>query len=239
MLDKNYGDRTQDVFRNMPVFIPIWWGHYDPGFGKVSPKPAGAPILYGWWQAAYQELDFAASIATGVQTFSSKVVGNINDFTSSITSVTNPPPKVSTSTYKGGGGLVVVTAVSALVHAPVLDVLVLVQVVVARFIAQLLYGEQLNLNYRKIKNQGNWRNSPLFPKPGLFHFDYQENGERSRVHLRIDQDGSGLLLVNASRVMHLNPTAALMTYLILQKTPQELAVNSLAKTFNVAADRTN
>ena len=79
--------------------------------------------------------------------------------------------------------------------------------------------------------------SPFFPKPGLLHFDYQENGERSRVHLRIDQDGSGLLLVNASRVMHLNPTAALMVYLILQKTPQELAVNSLVKTFNVPVDR--
>ncbi len=97
MLDKNYEGRTQDVFRNIPVFIPIWWGHYDPSFGRGAAAPAtvtGAPHVGG--------ADFTKSITTGVQTFSSKVVGNINDFTSRITSVTNPPPKVETSSSKGG-----------------------------------------------------------------------------------------------------------------------------------------
>jgi radical SAM protein with 4Fe4S-binding SPASM domain len=70
------------------------------------------------------------------------------------------------------------------------------------------------------------------PRTGLFHFDYQDQGERSRIHLRIDSDGSGLLLVNASRIMHLNPTAAVMAYLILQKTPQESAISSLTKVFD-------
>jgi hypothetical protein len=107
MLDKNYGDRTEDVFRNTPIFVPTWWGHYDPGFGKVSSKPGGMPI--GTAGGAHVPgADFAASMAAGVQNFSGKVVGNINDFTSSITSITNPPPKVSTSSskggYKGGGG---------------------------------------------------------------------------------------------------------------------------------------
>ena len=104
MLDKNYGDRTQDVFRNSPVFIPVWWGHFDPGLGRVAARPGGAPISTGGGTARVPGADFAASMATGVQTFSSKVVGNINDFTSSITSITNPPPKVTTSTYKSGGG---------------------------------------------------------------------------------------------------------------------------------------
>ena len=107
MLDKNYGDRTEDVFRNTPIFVPTWWGHYDPGFGKISSKPVGMPIgTAGGGQVP--GADFAASMAAGVQNFSGKVVGNINDFTSSITSITNPPPKVSTSSskggYKGGGG---------------------------------------------------------------------------------------------------------------------------------------
>jgi radical SAM protein with 4Fe4S-binding SPASM domain len=70
-------------------------------------------------------------------------------------------------------------------------------------------------------------------KPGLYHFDYQENGERSRVHLRIDPDGSGLLLVNASRIMHLNPTATVMANFLLQKIPQETALKSLSKSFDV------
>ena len=40
--------------------------------------------------------DFAASMVTGVQTFSQKVIGNVSDFTSGVTNVTNPPPKPST-----------------------------------------------------------------------------------------------------------------------------------------------
>lgn len=102
MLDKNYGDRTHDVFRNMPIFIPTWWGHYDPGFGRVSTKPVGIPTSMSSGKASVPGADFAASLANGVQTFSNKVVGNVSEFTSSITSVTNPPPKPSTSTYRGG-----------------------------------------------------------------------------------------------------------------------------------------
>jgi hypothetical protein len=108
MLDKNYGDRTEEVFRNTPIFIPTWWGHYDPGYGKISAKPGGVPASIGGGGSRIPGADFAASMATGVQSFSGRVVGNINDFTSSITSITNPPPKVSTTSskggYKGGGG---------------------------------------------------------------------------------------------------------------------------------------
>ncbi len=78
------------------------------------------------------------------------------------------------------------------------------------------------------------RNSGL-PRPGLLHFDYQADGERSRVHLRTDPDGTGLLIVNASRIMHLNPTAARMAYYVLQKIPQDAALKSLAKYYNASA----
>jgi len=88
----------------------------------------------------------------------------------------------------------------------------------------------------KLKFRLTDRSIPL-PKPGLFHFDYQENGERSRVHLRIDPDGSGLLIVNASRIMHLNPTAAIMADLILRKIPQEAALSTLARSYEVSADQ--
>jgi hypothetical protein len=107
MLDKDYGDRTKEVFRDTPVFIPTWWGHYDPSFGKISSKPGGMPASVGGGSRV-PGADFAASMAAGMQNFSGKVVGSINDFTSSITSITNPPPKTSTSSskggYKGGGG---------------------------------------------------------------------------------------------------------------------------------------
>jgi hypothetical protein len=56
-----------------------------------------------------------------------------------------------------------------------------------------------------------WRNKPASQpekrsasSPTLEHYERRRLGERSRIHLRIDGDGSGILLVNASRVMHLN-----------------------------------
>jgi hypothetical protein len=102
MLDKDYGGRTQEVFRNVPIFIPTWWGRYDPGFGRVSSGHIGAPIS-GGGSRGLPGADFAASLATGVQTFSNKAIGNLTDFTSSITNTTNPAPKPSSSSYRGGG----------------------------------------------------------------------------------------------------------------------------------------
>ncbi len=74
--------------------------------------------------------------------------------------------------------------------------------------------------------------APALP-PGLHHYDRQAPGERSRVHLRIDSDGSGLLLVNANRVVHLNPTAAFLAYLALEGTPVEQAVKRLRQHYAV------
>lgn len=88
----------------------------------------------------------------------------------------------------------------------------------------------------KLKNRVYQKDSSL-AQPGLYHFDYQENCERSRVHLRVDPDGSGLLFVNASRIMHLNPTATVMSYLLLQSTPQDTAIKSLAKSFDTSKDQ--
>lgn len=75
------------------------------------------------------------------------------------------------------------------------------------------------------------------PSPGLYHYEYHEVGERSRVHLRIDPDDHGLLLVNANRVLHLNPTATLMAYLTLEKIPKESALKTLGKAYEVTADQ--
>jgi radical SAM protein with 4Fe4S-binding SPASM domain len=69
----------------------------------------------------------------------------------------------------------------------------------------------------------------------LYHYERQGLGERSRVHLRVDPDGSGLLLVNASRVMHLNPSAAFMARLALEDTPTPTAVSRLTCRYRVPA----
>jgi radical SAM protein with 4Fe4S-binding SPASM domain len=93
-----------------------------------------------------------------------------------------------------------------------------------------------NSVFSSIKSRLSSRNGG-FPKPGLFHFDYHGYGERARVHLRIDTDGSGLLLVNASRILHLNPTATFMASLILHNTPRDVAINSLMKVYNAPKDQ--
>ncbi|NCP16817.1 PqqD family protein, partial [bacterium] len=74
---------------------------------------------------------------------------------------------------------------------------------------------------------------------GLHHYVLESPGEKSRVHLRLDPDGHGTLIVNASRIMHLNPTAALMAYLILEgKQDDEIAITT-AKKYRVARKQVN
>ena len=108
MLDKDYDDRTRDVFRTGPVFIPMWWPRYDPGFGRASTSTGRAsvpsPGRGGVSMPTLPGSAFAGSIVTGVQGFSSSVVGSISDFTRGITNITNPPPKPPASSYSRGGG---------------------------------------------------------------------------------------------------------------------------------------
>jgi hypothetical protein len=126
MLDKNYDTRTRDVFGSGPVFLPTWWGGYDPLYRRTattatasvprvgrtastslpSPsmlnKPVSLPHLPG--------SDFAASMVKGVQGFSGNVIGSLAAFTSAITNKTNPVPKPTVSSSSGsswrssGGG---------------------------------------------------------------------------------------------------------------------------------------
>ena len=109
MLDKDYDDRSRRVFHG-PVFVPNWWGRYDPTYrtGPIS-APGGGGVsapgqASGSGRTSLPGADFAASVVGGVQTFSQKVIGNVNDFTSRVTSVTNPPPKPTSSGRSMGGG---------------------------------------------------------------------------------------------------------------------------------------
>jgi radical SAM protein with 4Fe4S-binding SPASM domain len=74
----------------------------------------------------------------------------------------------------------------------------------------------------------------VVPGPGLYKYDHQKGSERARLHLRIDPDGSGILLVNANRVMHLNPTAVLMVYLLLEDTPYLQAISLTRQVYRVS-----
>ncbi|MDP3185156.1 MAG: PqqD family protein, partial [Anaerolineales bacterium] len=72
------------------------------------------------------------------------------------------------------------------------------------------------------------------PLAGLHHYRYETAGERSRVHLRLDPDGHGTLIVNANRIMHLNPTAALMAWLILEGKTEAESVSAIQHRYRVS-----
>jgi radical SAM protein with 4Fe4S-binding SPASM domain len=71
--------------------------------------------------------------------------------------------------------------------------------------------------------------------PQLFHYDRKAAHERARIHLRIDADGSGLLIVNANRVMHLNPTAAAMAHMCLDELPADEAARRITRIYRISA----
>jgi len=109
MVDEDYEDRTKDIFRTGPVFIPTWWPRYDPGYGRQVPSTPGSTGTQipssGGGGISLPQLPgsvFAASVVNSVQNFSSDVVGNIADFTSGVTQKTNPIPVSSRG--RGGSG---------------------------------------------------------------------------------------------------------------------------------------
>ncbi len=76
--------------------------------------------------------------------------------------------------------------------------------------------------------------APAVPPPGLHAYLRQPApGERTRLHLRVESDGRGLLVVNANQVVHLNPTATAMAWLALEGVPEAQALERLARTYRV------
>ena len=105
MLDKEYEDRSKRVFTG-PVYVPMWWGRYDPSFGSASAGGGAGKGFSSGKSSGGQSVslphlpgsDFAASVVTGIQGFSAGVIGDLTKFTGGITDSTNPIPK---STYSG------------------------------------------------------------------------------------------------------------------------------------------
>ncbi len=108
MLDGNFEDKTQDVFRRGPVYIPNWWHRYDPGYSPARTSGSSGKLASPSGRGGGVSLpnlpgsDFAASMASGISNFSSDVFGNITDFTNRVTKKTNPIPKPSSSSSRGG-----------------------------------------------------------------------------------------------------------------------------------------
>ncbi len=68
--------------------------------------------------------------------------------------------------------------------------------------------------------------------PGLYHFRKSDDMSKTRIHLRVDPDGCGTLIINASSILHLNPSATMIAYYYLEgSSPDEIKIQ-IIKGFN-------
>jgi len=75
------------------------------------------------------------------------------------------------------------------------------------------------------------------PPAGLHHYNRETPEERSRIHLRVDPDGHGTLIVNANQVVHFNPTATLMAYLLLEDLSPDQAIRQIQRSYQVTKNQ--
>ena len=61
-----------------------------------------------------------------------------------------------------------------------------------------------------------------------------EDGDPYRLHLRLRTDGSGTLVVNASTILHLNPTATEYAYHFIKGSPPEEAAREISKRYRIS-----
>ncbi len=73
-----------------------------------------------------------------------------------------------------------------------------------------------------------------FLAPGLYHYYNTKKFAARRLHLRVERDGSAILMVDAYRVVHLNATAAAMVKYFLDDFPREESLRRLATAFRVS-----
>ncbi len=79
------------------------------------------------------------------------------------------------------------------------------------------------------------KNSLLtLPEPGIYKFDIADDRQKSRLHLRVDEDRSGLLVINASKIIYLNQSALLMAYFHLNKVEKTEAIEMLHDKFDAS-----
>lgn len=75
------------------------------------------------------------------------------------------------------------------------------------------------------------------PGPGLYTYRYQDELGKFRLHLRVEPGGAGVLFIDVTDVIHLNPTAAWMAKLALDGVPPSEARAQLLGYYHDADSR--
>lgn len=76
---------------------------------------------------------------------------------------------------------------------------------------------------------------PAKPIPaGVYHFQSPTTAENQyRLHLRVAADGEGLLIINASTILHLNQSATEYAYHFVKETPPEEVVRLMTNRYEI------
>jgi organic radical activating enzyme len=75
------------------------------------------------------------------------------------------------------------------------------------------------------------RHQPLSTE--TLHYQSPPDEPAYRLHLRLRKDGSGILIVNAATVLHLNPSAAEYAYHLMKGTSPEEAAKAIAARYRI------
>ena len=79
------------------------------------------------------------------------------------------------------------------------------------------------------------RFSKVQPLPvGTHHLQATQNERPYRVHLRLQDNGSGILILNASTILQLNPTAAEYAYHFIKGTEPDEAAKQIAARYRIS-----
>lgn len=74
--------------------------------------------------------------------------------------------------------------------------------------------------------------------PGMYHYQSPPYAQFPyRLHLRIEPDGEGILIIDASTFLHLNQTAAEYAYHLVVETPIEKAVKQIGARYEISEER--
>src|SRR5687767_1914603 len=74
---------------------------------------------------------------------------------------------------------------------------------------------------------------PKNVKPDLYTYYFSDNrGYSRRAHLRIEEDGRGVLFLDVTDAIHLNQTAALIAHWSLEGIPEKTALKRLKAAYS-------
>lgn len=81
--------------------------------------------------------------------------------------------------------------------------------------------------------------TPIKPIPsGIYHYISPPDDPRNyRLHLRLEPGGNGVLIINASTILHLNQTAAEYAYYLIKNEPVEQAAHKMVARYHVELEQ--